>query len=222
MRSVLVLVVGLLPPGSWKNRLLNLLGHDIDPTATIAPVLIIGRTRLSVGPRVIIGPLNAFRDVSFVRIGAACQIGQLNWFTAAPLLVDGSPNPDAAVLEMGEAAQLTNRHYFDAAGGVFLGAYSVVAGVRSTFMTHGIDVVDNSMSTKPIRIGERSMVGSNCQLLPGALVPDRSVVAMGSTVVTALQGEEQLFAGAPAKAKKNLPASRFWTRTSGPVLPFWH
>jgi len=202
VRSLLVLVVGLLPPSSLKNRLLNLLGHDVDPTATIAPVVIVGRTRLSVGPRASIGPLNIFRDVSIVRIGAACDIGQLNWFTAAPLLVDGSPNPVAAVFEMGEAASLTNRHYVDAAGGEFLGAYSLVAGVRSTFMTHGVDVVDNSMSTKPIRIGERSTVGSNCKLLPRAMVPGRSVVAMRSTVVAALQGDEQLFAGAPAKAKK--------------------
>jgi acetyltransferase-like isoleucine patch superfamily enzyme len=216
-----VLVVGLLPAGSWKNRLLNLLGHDIDPMARIAPIVILGRTHLSVGPRATIGPLNAFRNISTVRIGAACEVGQLNWFTAAPFIVDGSPNPDAAVFEMGEAASLTNRHYIDAGGGVFLGAYSLVAGVRSTFMTHGVDVVSNTMSTKPIRIGTRSMVASNCQLLPGAVVPDRSVVAMGSTVVTALQGEEQLFTGTPAKAKKTLPPSRFWTRTNGPVLPYW-
>jgi hypothetical protein len=118
VRSLLVLTVGLLRPSSLKNRLLNLLGHDVDPTATIAPVVIMGRTRLSVGPRASIGPLNVFRDVSVVRIGAACEIGQLNWFTAAPLLVGGSPSPDAAVFEMGEAAALTSRHYVDAAGGV--------------------------------------------------------------------------------------------------------
>lgn len=222
MRSLLVLAIGLLPSSFWKNRLLNMLGHDIDPSATIAPIVITGRTRLSVGARVKIGPLNVFRDVLFVRIGTACEMGQFNWFTASPFLVDGSPNSDAAVLEMGNSAALTSRHYVDASGGVFLGAYSLVAGVRSTFMTHGVDVVENSMSTKPIRIGEHSMVGSNCQLLPGALVPDRSVVAMGSTVVTALDGEEQLFAGAPAKAKKGLPPSRFWSRTNGPVLPYWH
>ncbi|NTY62227.1 acyltransferase [Mycolicibacterium sphagni] len=221
MRSVLVLVIGLLPASSWKNRLLNLLGHNIDPTASIAPVLILGRTRLIVGPAATIGPLNAFRNISTTRIGAACEIGQLNWFTAAPFIVDGSPNPDAAIFEMGEAASLTNRHYIDAGGGVFLGAYSLVAGVRSTFMTHWVDVVSNTMNTKPIRIGARSMVASNCQLLPGAVVPDRSIVAMGSTVVTALRGEEQLFTGTPAKPKKPLPPSRFWTRTSGPVLPFW-
>jgi hypothetical protein len=46
-----VLVVGLLPASWWKNRLLNLLDHDVDRTATIAPVLIIGRTHLSVGHR---------------------------------------------------------------------------------------------------------------------------------------------------------------------------
>ena len=40
VRGLLVLIVGLLPASAIKNRLLNLLGHDIHPTAMISPILI--------------------------------------------------------------------------------------------------------------------------------------------------------------------------------------
>jgi hypothetical protein len=86
MRTFLTSVVGLLPPGRTKNRLLCLLGHTVAATADIRPVLLLPGTTLEVGERAIIGTLSTFRGVRVV-LAEAAEIGQLNWVTAAPELV---------------------------------------------------------------------------------------------------------------------------------------
>jgi len=222
VKAILTFLTGLLPACAVKNRLLTLFGHDVHPTASLAPILIIGKiTHLSVGAGVTVGPLTAFRNVPRVELCERCELGQLNWISAAPFLLAGSPVPDAGLFRLGPDSSVTNRHYFDVSGGVIIGPYTTVAGVHSVFMTHGIDVGDAVLDTAPIRVGHHCMVGGCCHFVLGSEVPDYSVVAMGSVVVRGLQEPQSIFGGTPARRLRELAPGKYHTRTKGPIGPRW-
>lgn len=219
MRRLVTLVVGLMPPSSLKNALLRALGHSVHPTARIAPMLILGATRLEVAEGVRLGTLSCLRDVCPARFERNAFLGQLNWVSAAPFLVAASGDPRAGTLLVGEEAAIMSRHYLDVSGGVEIGAYTVIAGVRSTFITHGVEMDTGLVETAPIIVGRRVMAGSSINLVLGAVVPDRAVIAMGSTVVRGLTEEQALYGGTPAKLLRHLPELPFMTRTQGPIDP---
>lgn len=214
------LVVGLMPRGTMKNRLLNLLGHQIDMSAEVGSIIVVGGARLELGASSRVGTLSAFRAVR-VCVGIGGEIGQLNWVTAHPPLVDESESPIAGMLLIGNQSSVTNRHYFDVSGGVEIGEFTTIAGVRSTFMTHGIDAARNGLATDQIRVGNRVMMGGNCCVVLGTYVPDYSVVGMGSVVVKGLTQPGVLYVGNPATAKKQVELGAYGTRAVGkvPVLP---
>ncbi|TFC12024.1 hypothetical protein E3O19_13810 [Cryobacterium algoritolerans] len=219
MTSVPSLLLGLLPASRVKNWMLNRAGHSIHKSAMIGPILVVGATRLDISEGARIGPFNVFRNVNELRLGPFSEIGQWNWVSAAPFLVEAQQVETAGVLRVGGHSAITSRHYFDVSGGVIVGAFSTIAGVRSVFMTHGIDVVDGVLDTKSIEIGEYAMVGGSCSLVLGARVPPYSVVAMGSVVIAGLTESHALYAGAPAKFKKRLDAGVYANRERGPVQP---
>jgi acetyltransferase-like isoleucine patch superfamily enzyme len=216
VKQLLSTAAGVLPSTRGKNFLLNKLGHSIGRSASIGPILLIGRTTLVVEDGARIGPFNVFRHVS-AEVGEMAEIGQFNWISAAPFLVEESTSPISGRFLLGAHASFTSRHYVDASGGVRIGEYTTVAGVRSAFMTHGIDVEDNVLDTFPITIGKYAMVGGGCNLVMGATVPDYSLVAMGSVVVKGLTESHSLYAGAPAKLKKALPEGAYAKRITGAV-----
>lgn len=218
MKQQLSTIVGILPSARAKNFLLNRLGHRIAKSASIGPVLLLGRTTLVVGDGARIGPFNVFRHVS-AEVGDMAEIGQFNWISAAPFLVEESVSPITGQFLLGAHGSFTSRHYVDASGGVLIGEYATVAGVRSAFMTHGIDVEDNVLDSFPITVGKYAMVGGGCNLVMGATVPDYSLVAMGSVVIKGLTEPHSLYAGAPAKLKKALPAGAYAKRMTGAVPP---
>lgn len=217
MRTFLTSVVGLLPPGRAKNRLLCLLGHTVAATADIRPVLLLPGTTLEVGERAIIGTLSTFRGVRVV-LAEAAEIGQLNWVTAAPELVRESTQQHPGTLTIDEHGAITSRHYVDVSGGLHIARFAICAGVRSTFMTHGVDVSVGGLVTSAIEVGEYSMVGGNCSVLPGASVPARCVVGMGSVIAKGLTRTDALYVGTPAQFKKTIDIGAFGRRDVG-TLP---
>lgn len=217
--SRLSTALGLLPSGRIKNRLLTMSGHRVHPTAVVRPVVLLGGTRLEIGPHATVGALTAFRNVRRVVVSAYAEVGQLNWFSAAPFLVEASTSDTAGELIIGTHASVTNRHYFDVSGGVEVRPFATVAGVRSVFMTHGINVDKNALETKPIVVGDHAMVGSTVKLVPGAVVPDRSVIAMGSVVTTGLVETDSFYAGVPATRRRAVERRGYMTRRVGKVPP---
>ncbi|NUU16969.1 hypothetical protein HP550_06865 [Cellulomonas humilata] len=212
-------LAALLPASQAKNWILRKLGHDVAPSAHISPIFVVGRTRLIVGSDARIGALNAFRNVVSVKLGDGAELGQLNWVSAAPFLLDASGSASAGHLELGEHASLTNRHYVDVSGGVRLERFAIVAGVRSVLMTHGIDVADGVLDTAPIVVGEYAMVGGCVNMVLGSTVPPRSVVAMGAVVVRGLTEEGHLYAGVPAVSKRRVDMGQFGSRKTGKIMP---
>lgn len=221
LKNHLSTLVGVLPSGVFKRVLLNRLGHSIHRSARVGPILIVGKSQLTLDERASIGPFNVIRNVYDFQMGKGAEIGQWNWFSTFPVLVAGSPLPAAGQFVLGDESSVTSRHFFDVSGGVIIGTFTTIAGARSVFMTHGIDVESNLLLADTIRVGDYAMVGACTGLVMGANVPSYSVIALGSTVIAGLQEERSLYAGTPARFKKTIVSAKYWHRASGPVMPPW-
>jgi acetyltransferase-like isoleucine patch superfamily enzyme len=177
---------------------------DIHPTAYIGPSVLTVR-HLSMGPGASIGGRNTITNVNEVRLGDGATIGSGNmvkgwWDHPTQPLADRNPS-----LLLGDHAQIASYHYIDCVDTLELGRYAVIAGFRSTVLTHSIDLVRDRYVVGPIVLGEYAVVMSGCMLLAGTRVPPRSIVAAGSVVDTKLSGELKLYRGNPAVAVRELP-----------------
>lgn len=179
MKKLLVLLAGALPHSQLKVRFLGLLGWQIGRDARVGPGLYLNLANVSLGAHSRIGPFNVIRDLSELRLGDYAVLGQWNWVSAATPLVR---DPTQGQLRVGDHSAVTSRHYLDCSGSIDIGAFSTVAGVRSTFITHGINWSASEQRVRPIKIGSYCLISSNCCFTPGSEVPDATVIGMGATV----------------------------------------
>ncbi len=176
----------------------------------------VGAHHVELGAKARIGHMNVIRDLRVLTVGEASIIGQWNWITAS--LAIAAQDPSGASLRVGRHAAVTSRHYIDCTGGVRVGDFATIAGVRSVVMTHQIDATTNKQTSRPVEIGSYCLISSNVSLAPGASVPARSLVAMGAVVVGQLASEGYLYAGVPAVEKRPVSGTYF-DRQVGEVLP---
>lgn len=149
----------------------------------------------------------------------------MNWITAASppalsarLLAKSKPKPRGA-LKLGRGACITGRHYLDVHADVEIGPMAIIAGIRSTILTHSIDLGRALQSVAGVTIGKYSFIGTNCVILPSSKVPDYSVIGAGSVVRNSLSKPYSLYAGVPAQFVKVLPEDYgFFKRASSVVL----
>ena len=211
MKRLPQLIVGLLPATKLKNRLFGLLGYQVALSASIGPILILGVTHLEIGEGSRVGAGNVFRGLTKLKIGGGARLGQWNWISAAgPLVTAGG----AGELILRDHAAVTSRHYIDCSGGVYIGSFSTVAGVRSTFITHGIRWGSARQSYQQISIGDYCLLSSNVCVTPGTVLGDRSVVGMGATIAGQLGGEG-LYVAPRATAVKRPLHGAYFDRTIG-------
>lgn len=218
--SILYAMAFLLPWHLRRRWLSICLGYDIHPSSRIGYSWVMpGHLVLGAGAR--IGHMTVCRRLDLVELGPYAIIGQFNWITGTSA---DDPNyyqnisGRQAQLVMGPHSALTSRHYIDCANSVTIGAYATVAGMRSQFFTHGIDIEHSQQSAQPIKIGEYTMIGTGSTLLPGASVPDKAVVGAGSVVTGPLTESLYLYAGVPAKPIRKLPADlQYFERTQGHI-----
>lgn len=152
--------------------------------------------RLVVGEHVRIGELNLVRGGDEVRLGPYAELRRRNELNS---IVD----PDASTptdprLLIGAAAVVTDGHRLDFTDRIELGERVILGGRQSSLWTH------NRQRTAPVRVGERTYLGSESRVAPGAVLPARSIVALGSVVTGELQGDESLIAGVPAQVVRPL------------------
>ena len=212
MRRLLALLMVALP-SSLKRRVGRLVfGWDIHPTAYLGPSLILV-PRLTMGPGSSIGPLNVIRGVEEVRLGQGARIAERNWISGFPLgaeHLERAPNRYPALI-LGDHAQITIGHKIDCSDRVELRDHAILAGFQTTVLTHSLDLVRNWHVTRPIEIGERSAVMTDCILLSGAHVPAHCIVSAGAVVNTKLKDEYTFYSGNPARAVRELPPGiAFW------------
>ncbi|MFF1252989.1 acyltransferase [Pseudarthrobacter sp. NPDC058329] len=215
MRLV-ILLAGILPSSVFKNKILRMLGFDIHISADIQPCLIINVGHISAGPSSRIGALTCIRGIRRLILEDSARIGQLNWISAAP---DLTMETKSGILQIGAHSAITNRHYLDCSGGINLGSHTTVAGVRSTFITHGINWKRSEQSVSSIEIGSYCIISSNVNVTPGTRLPDNSVVGMGVTIDKGLSKEGGLVVSHRGVLVKGDLVGDYFTRTSGVVKP---
>jgi len=220
MRLMLHIIISILP-WRFKRVVLNkFFGFQLHKTARIGlSVLDVRSLKMDAGSS--FGHLNFVRSVNAIELQDSASVGNLNWITAAashlPQKVpDGNSKP--GTLFLGRHSALTNRHYIDCSGGMKIGNYSILAGVKSTFLTHSVDIYASRQKIQGIDIGSYCFLGTDCVLLLGAKLPCYSVLGAGSTLTRSFEKPYSLYAGSPAKGVKDLPSdSLFFTRKKGYV-----
>lgn len=216
----LVLLLGwLLPASRTKNRLLTRLGHRVHPSARVEPNLVWKVQVMALGPGAQIYKWNVFKNMRLVQLGENALIGRFNLVSAHPAFE--RLYRYGAELRMGRESFVTSLHHLDCSGSFTLGELSALAGHQTRVMTHSIDLRRNAQAAYPIAVGSRSFVSARCLLLGGATLPERSVLAAGSTLIKgSLESGPGLYAGSPAKFKWEI-AGAWFDREQSATTAFW-
>lgn len=212
MGRILIALIGLLPASRLKNLGLRRLGWAIGRSTSIGPGLYWSIASVTIGSSARIGPFNVVRGLAKLSMGDRARMGQWNWVSASGPLVDAG---SAGALVVGEDSAITARHYIDASGGVTIGHHTTVAGVRSTFVTHGIDWRASRQRTRRISIGDYCIVSSNVSIAPGTSVASRVVVGMGAVLAGDVGPEGVLVVGGRGAAVKYGLTGEYFTRDVG-------
>lgn len=214
-------LVWLLPPSAVKNSLVRALGSTVGRDVRLGPNLVLGPVRFALADGASIGSFNVFRALREVRLDTDAYIGNLNQITAVPAY--RAHDPGFGLLHLSPGAGMTNRHYVDCSGRFVVGTFSMIAGVRSVFQTHELDLAENRARAGDIIVGERCFTGTGVQMLQNSYLPDRSLLASGSTRIRTAAGDPagQLYAGTPAQARKDITGWAWFRRdvVHTPVLP---
>lgn len=197
LRTLIPLIAMPLPSKLKVFLFRRLLGWQIATTATIG-FSYLAALDVVMAERSRIGHLSVFRDIR-LRMGSDSLIGNWNWVSAARDFHEHDPSAKSvAMLSLGAHSAVTSRHYIDASGGVTIGSYTTVAGVRSTILSHQIDLERSVQTVRSVRIGDYCFLSSNICIVPGAEIENEVVVAMGAVVVGHLEPTRS-YGGIPAK-----------------------
>ena len=158
--------------------------------------LIIGVHHLVLGDHVRVGHLNIVRGGDEVILGRYSELLRLNEINSIP--EPDVVNPVDPRFTLGDGSVVTTGHKIDFTDRVTIGRRTIIGGRNSSFWTH------NRQKTRPITIGDFAYIGSEIRVAPGASIPSRCIVGIGSVITSEVAGEGWLIAGVPAKPVKEL------------------
>lgn len=208
LRLALGVLIALLPSSSIKVALLRrVCGFEIGDGARIGVVLMLPPPRrLAMGRDASMGNFNVLYHMVDVALGDSSIIGQWNWLGGS---TEFSADAGNMTLKVGRHSAITSRHYLDCSGGITVGDFCTIAGVRTTILTHQIDFRRNRQQSSSVRIEDYALVSSNVRCTPGSTVPGASLVAMGAVVRPGLARTGRLYAGVPAVDKGPIVGDHF-------------
>lgn len=206
VKTLLVLIVGLLPASQSKNRLLTKLGHQIHPTATIDPVILLKIVRIEIGARTHIWSGSIFRNLRGLRIGADCTMMRWNKVSAVPSFrrTEGADPMTVGILSLGDHVLITKGHDLDCSGGVVMESWSAIAGKESLIYSHAYDPSQHVLACAVTRIGYSSFIAARTTMAAGSTLPDYSVLAMGGILMPGATKTKTLYGGVPAKPIRDI------------------
>lgn len=208
MRFVLAVLMIVLPQRLKHQLARRVLKWNVHPTAYIGRSFI-QANKVTLGAGSSIGPMNVIRDLEELRLGEGASIATRNRIAGIPLnsaVFTKSPKRNPSLV-LGDYAMITVAHELDCSDLIELQEYAVVAGFRCSIMTHNLNLVKDRFESTPVVLGARSVVMSNCTLLNGTGLPERSILSAGSTVTTKLTHALTLYRGNPAEPIRTLPES---------------
>ena len=158
--------------------------------------VVIGVDKLFIGDHVRIGHLNIIRGGDEVRLERYAELKRMNE-------INSIPEPDIVNAAdprffLGAGSIITTGHKIDFTDRVEIGRRAIIGGRNSSLWTH------NRQRTMPISVGDFAYVGSEIRMTPGSSIPSRCVVGIGAVIVEALDCQEWLIGGVPAKPIKEL------------------
>lgn len=206
MRTVVQFFLLFLPWCCRRFLLCRLFGYKIDPSARIGLSLIFP-TYLELGKKAKIGHLTLCRRIDALILRDDSGMGSLNFITGF-----SSSNKEhfthvegrQCELVLNKGVGMTGRKYIDCTGGIYIGEFSTIAGLWTQILTHSIDVYQSRQHAAPVHIGKYCFVGTGSILLPGASLPDYSILGAGSVLNKNYSEGGILYAGVPAVPKKKL------------------
>ncbi|SRR5258705_1001119 len=170
---------------------------QIDDDVTIGHLnVIVGVRKLVIRDHVRIGHVNIIRGGQEICLGRYSEIIRMNEINSIP-----DPevvNPTDPRFLLGDGSIITTGHKIDFTDRVTIGRRSILGGRNSSLWTH------NRQRTRPINIGSFAYIGSEIRMAPGAALPSRCIVGIGSVITSELTAEGHLIAGVPARAVKEL------------------
>ena len=199
-RKTGLILVSLIPLAKLRICCYKLFfGFDIGKNARIAMLNFLDIKTLVMGDNAEIrGFGNIFMSINrlemqpFSKIGAP-RVG-LNLFRGTA----NKKDYPQSVLKIGNGSAIELFHYFDLCGDIIIGDNVIIGGIKSVFFTHTF----HKQEFKPIVIGSNSYIGTNCLFQMGVVIPEDSIVAMGSVVTKRFEQPQCLIAGVPAKIVK--------------------
>lgn len=192
----------------------NIYGYKVSTSARIGISYInVENFLISDGAR--IGHFNKIDNLKSVQIDENASIGSWNSISG-PKRVHTFENESC--FHLGKYSSITARHRFDCSASVVIGNFTTIAGHGTSIFTHGIDIYENLQSASGVKIGNYCLISSNCLILKGSRLPNKSLLAAGSVLTKAMDAELTLYAGQPAVAKKPLDEqAKYFSRTVGRV-----
>jgi acetyltransferase-like isoleucine patch superfamily enzyme len=209
-------------PWALRRRLLCIFyGYEIDSSARIGLAWVYPR-KLVMRAKTSIGHFTVVKGVDLLQLEVSATIGRLNWITGYPLNVpphflhihDRRPE-----LRLGEHAAITNRHILDCTAAITVGRFATIAGFRSQFLTHSVDLVAGRQDASPIDIGDYCFVSTACTVLGGSSLPKYSVLGANALLNAAFTEPYKLYGGVPAKPVAAMDRdARYFSRIEGYVV----
>ena len=167
-----------------------------------------------------IGHLNVAIHLDKISMGKNSIISRGNWITGFPLETNAPffkhDNTRKSELIVGQEAAITKNHHIDCTDSIHIGDFVTIAGYRSQFLTHSIDVYQSRQDSHPIVIGDYCFVSTSVIVLGGAVLPDYCVLAAGAVLNKAYDEKWTLYVGVPARPKQSIPRdAKYFSRVKG-------
>ena len=214
-RLLVLATIALLPSFLKRPCYRLFFGYRIGRRVRIG-LSIIDAAACEIGDDSQIGHLNLIIAVENLRLGDHVRIGHLNIIRGGDEVVlerysellrlneiNSIPDPDVVNqvdprFTLGAGSIVTTGHKIDFTDRVEIGRRTILGGRNSSLWTH------NRQRTLPITIGDFAYVGSEIRMAPGASIPSRCIVGIGSVITGEVTQEGWLVAGVPAKPIKEL------------------
>lgn len=133
-----------------------------------------------------IGAFNIAVHLDRIHLGKSSTIGRSNWITGFPTGTGSRhfahDKERISELIIGKESAITKNHHIDCTNRIKIGDFVTIAGYRSQFLTHSIDVYKNRQDSHPITIDDYCFVSTSVVILGGATLPAYSVLAAGAVL----------------------------------------
>lgn len=207
MRKWIALLAMFMPWAVKRQMLQKLLGYRLHATARIEFAYVnVGYLEMAEGSRIC--RFSICKNVDRIVLKESAKIGRYNQVTCIP-----SKNKRHFVhienrstsLTIGCHSTTTMFHLLDCNQAITIGDFSTIAGYGSQLLTHSIDIRMGRQDAEPITIGDYCFVGTNCVIIGGANLPDRSVLGAKSMLNKSWTDESMVYGGVPARPVSSIP-----------------